>query len=75
MYPNPANSSLFIDLNKLNNKVTTAQVFNSTGALVMSQPVNGKSLVEIDVNALPSGIYSVLLSNGKQSYAARWIKN
>jgi hypothetical protein len=50
-------------------------VFNSTGALVMSQPVNGKSLIQIDVNALPSGIYSVLLSNGKQSYAARWIKN
>ena len=75
MYPNPANSSLFIDLNKLNNKVTTAQVFNSTGALVMTQPVNGKNLIEIDVNALPTGIYSVLLSNGKRSYAARWIKN
>ncbi|UPT68259.1 MAG: T9SS type A sorting domain-containing protein [Sphingobacteriales bacterium JAD_PAG50586_3] len=75
MYPNPASDKLFIDLNAVSTKITHAQVFNSTGALVMSQAVNGQALLELDVNTLPAGIYSILLNGSNQSYSARWIKN
>jgi hypothetical protein len=75
VFPNPASSKLFIDLKGLPAQTFNAQVFNSTGALVLSQTINGKALVEVDVNTLPNGIYTVLLNSSKQRYSARWIKN
>ncbi len=73
-YPNPANDRLFIDLKNITSQALTAQVYNATGALVMSQTVNGKALAELNIAALPNGIYYLLINGESQRYSAKWVK-
>lgn len=75
VFPNPASSKLYIDLKGTNNQMLTVQVYNATGALVLSQAVNAKSaLAEVDVNALPSGFYNLRLVGNNKIYSAKWMK-
>jgi len=73
-YPNPANDRLFIDLKNTANQALSAQIYNATGALVMSQSVNGKALAEVNIEKLPAGIYYLLVNGQATRYSAKWIK-
>jgi alkaline phosphatase D len=63
VYPNPAQSELWMRL-PLNGVYTTMDVYNGTGQKVQSQPVNG-SLVKVNSEALPTGIYYLVVNGGK----------
>jgi alkaline phosphatase D len=63
IYPNPAQSELWMRL-PLNGVYTTLDVYNGTGQKVQSQPVNG-SLVKVNSEALPAGIYYLVVNGGK----------
>jgi glucose/arabinose dehydrogenase len=75
VFPNPASSKLYIDLKGTTTQVFTVQVYNATGALVLSQAMNAKSaLAEVDVNALPAGFYNLRLVGNNKIYSAKWMK-
>jgi alkaline phosphatase D len=63
VYPNPAQSELWMRL-PLNGVYTTLDIYNGTGQKVQSQPVNG-SLVKVNSEALPTGIYYLVVNGGK----------
>jgi Secretion system C-terminal sorting domain len=74
LYPNPANNKLFIDFTGKNLNALNAQVYNSTGALVLSQSLNGNALAEVDVATLPTGIYYLRIAAGNKLFATTWMK-
>ena len=63
--PNPTNGKVTIQFNDEANLSQILCVFNITGELVFKEPVFGKSVEEIDLSQLPSGIYSVVLSGNQ----------
>lgn len=73
-YPNPATGRLFIDLKNVQQQTLSAQVYNAMGALVLSQGINGKTIAELNIEALPAGIYYLLVVGQTQRYAAKWVK-
>ena len=65
IYPNPANASVQVKLNSVSEKATFS-VYNAIGQLVIAEKeINGDS-AEINVSALPKGIYIVKVTNGKE---------
>jgi len=65
MFPNPAHSVLNINTRLENASV---YVYNNLGLLVISSPLSDEPL---DINKLPTGIYSVSISNGRKSLAPK----
>lgn len=63
IYPNPAQSELWMRL-PMNGIYTTLDVYNGTGQKVQSQAVNS-SLVKVNSEALPTGIYYIVVNGGK----------
>lgn len=74
LYPNPASSKLFVDFTGKNLNALNAQVYNSTGALVLSQSLKGNALAELDVARLPTGIYYLHIAAGNKLFATTWMK-
>lgn len=66
IYPNPAQSELFVDAN-FNNTINQVLVYGTTGTSVFSSP---GSISVIDVSTWPAGIYTVNLvyKNGRQEF-------
>ncbi|HXD93811.1 MAG TPA: T9SS type A sorting domain-containing protein [Bacteroidia bacterium] len=60
IYPNPTNGSFIIESNS--SEKQTLQVFDINGKLVLSQTINGKTI--IDASILSEGVYNIsLISN------------
>ena len=59
IFPNPAAT----DLNIWSSKPIVISVYNSLGALVLSERINSLNHF-LDVSTLPEGMYQVLMQNG-----------
>lgn len=69
--PNPASGTTMISWTAAN--VSTLDVFDATGRLVLTENVSGKSSVEISLNGLAAGVYQVKLS-GEEILFLRLVK-
>ena len=68
IYPNPTKNSFFVE----NENGNTIKLYDMSGKEVLTQNINGKTEIDIDINHLPSGIYNVcvfskekIVGNGK----------
>ena len=66
LYPNPTNGPVFIDRAS---EVTSIQVFNMQGALLLEMQPNSSNV--IDLSELPSGIYSLRLTGDNVAATGR----
>lgn len=66
LYPNPASNSLSIDLSSLNTEdrsdITSIVLYDALGQKVQSVSYQQQPVMNIDIAALPSGIYTVCIS-------------
>jgi len=69
LYPNPASNMLNIDSN--NSKVSKVEIYTITGKKVLSI----KNTNTINVQALPSGVYTIRISDGVRQTNRKFIKN
>jgi uncharacterized repeat protein (TIGR02543 family) len=72
VYPNPANTTLYVELENYVNGTLT--LFNMSGQIVLSQAVNGNS-AQINMSALAAGNYTLrLVENGAASAGVQVVK-
>ncbi len=62
MYPNPATSTLYINLRE-NNADAVVKIFNSTGMLVENHSGSSGDLIQLDISVLPAGFYQVVVQD------------
>ena len=70
IYPNPANSQLFIESNAA--YITEINIYNTTGSLV-SQTKQPQSK-SVDISQLATGVYVAEIKVGDVSVKRRWVK-
>lgn len=67
IYPNPATSNAFVDINALTElNSVSVKIYNSLGAVVSDKRISltkGKNTVSIDTQSLESGMYFVRIGN------------
>jgi len=64
-YPNPANEVLNLDLSAVDMKgQVTLNIYDINGKLLQSTVQPGDSLMKVNVATLPSGFYTINISNG-----------
>lgn len=68
IYPNPATQNLYIK----GDNVNSIFIYNMQGAVVFQDAA--KSQNQIDIGNLPSGLYTVVISNSKGTYKTRITK-
>ncbi|MBR1992516.1 MAG: T9SS type A sorting domain-containing protein [Bacteroidales bacterium] len=61
--PNPSDGSFIIDINKNQDDVFTLDIYTSIGTTVLHIEYLSESHIEINNNALPSGVYFIRLMN------------
>ncbi|NHN28103.1 T9SS type A sorting domain-containing protein [Flavobacterium jejuense] len=71
MYPNPANSLIYIEVNNLTN--ATLQVLDITGKILMNQSLNTSSN-NVDVSQLPTGLYLFKVSSNEGTTTSKIVK-
>ncbi|HMT29870.1 MAG TPA: T9SS type A sorting domain-containing protein [Bacteroidia bacterium] len=64
MNPNPSTGKVLVKLQNADEKMVSLHVYNSTGNLVLFEPVNGNSF-ELNFEELREGIYFVRTVNDK----------
>lgn len=70
IYPNPAKDYFVIkSVNFSNNENYTFKVVNSIGEQIFENKLNNSEQMQISTKGLPSGIYTVYITNGKISNA------
>lgn len=77
IYPNPANEFITIDLYSLKQDVYKLQLMNIAGQVMYAENLNLNLPFikkQIDLSALPQGIYLIQLSNEEGVYSKRIIK-
>lgn len=72
LYPNPTND--FLNVRASDNGMYQISVIDMQGRVIMTQE-NINTETSIDVSTLAQGVYSLLISEGNQSIAKRFIKN
>ena len=65
VYPNPANSSLFVKLGSVSGKAVV-EVYNAIGQVVVSAKEISDITTEINVSNLAKGVYILKVTNGKE---------
>ncbi len=65
VYPNPANSSVFVKLNAISGKATVV-VYNTIGQIVIEAKELTDNSAEINVSSLTKGIYILKITNGNE---------
>jgi hypothetical protein len=74
LYPNPAKNQVIVNLPNNINGNYACHIYNMQGMVCHSVSVSANSNVKIDVSKLTSGIYNLVLSNGSNTYRAKFIK-
>ena len=65
VYPNPANTSVFVKLGSVSDKATV-EVYNAIGQVVISSKEINDSSIELNVANLAKGVYILKVTNGKE---------
>ena len=72
LYPNPASDQLNLWVDGIDKKAEI-RIYDLTGKLVM-QKQSGNTLTQLNISRLSSGIYMVKVNNGKETRAAKFVK-
>ncbi|MEG2070935.1 MAG: T9SS type A sorting domain-containing protein, partial [Bacteroidales bacterium] len=64
LYPNPAQISIFIEINGAEKEQVIAELYDMFGRLLKVQPFFGSNKLEMAVNELSQGIYIVVCREG-----------
>ena len=75
LHPNPVNSQLQLDVTGVIQSSFSVRVYSIMGAQLFDSKYNTGSSVAIDVSALSSGIYYLVLDAGGKQVVRRFIKN
>jgi len=70
IYPNPAMSKIFVDLQNVDFGNATLEIYSLEGKLLLKQAVATNSVSEIDLQSLPSGMF-VLKIRDKDHHVVR----
>ncbi len=70
LYPNPTDDILFIKTENINLHQGQLIIIDLLGTIVKNQPLNenASNLMQIEVNALPSGIYQLLIIDTQKNH-------
>ncbi|PLW93394.1 MAG: hypothetical protein C0592_06295 [Marinilabiliales bacterium] len=75
IFPNPATENLNIVSDGFNNGDEIAlSVFNSLGAVVLSQNIDAGNVISLDLSSLHAGIYFIILQSSTQTARTNFIK-
>jgi len=75
LYPNPVKDNLVIDFVVPTNELFTYSIYNITGILVFEKEVQSKGLgVEIGLDALPQGVFTIKLRSNETVIVRSFIK-
>ena len=72
LFPNPAGDQLNVSVEGVDNR-SEIKVYNLMGKLVMKQG-SGNTLTQLNISKLPAGIYMLNVNNGKETKAAKFVK-
>jgi len=76
VYPNPANSKLYIELDNLQSNYKMLEIVNVTGEVCLKTEVDpSKELLELNIENLCKGVYIIKMSNDTDFIFKRMIKN
>ena len=77
-YPNPATNVFNVTLISPAAKQSLVKVYNTTGVLVQEQKAalnQGSNNVQLNIEALPAGVYNVVIIAGTETIKTRVVKN
>ncbi len=74
IYPNPVRNIFEISVKEKYSGNISVQIFNVTGTLVYSQSFENQSVMKVNIENLPQGIYSVLLKTSKTQKTFKILK-
>jgi len=75
LYPNPANAELNIEAGDMSSKVTNVQVLDIHGKVfVHTGLIPTESIIKVNIELLPAGIYFVKLENANNTVFSRFVK-
>ncbi|MHB9140518.1 MAG: T9SS type A sorting domain-containing protein, partial [Paludibacter sp.] len=76
LWPLPANDMLNVSWSSANNSdMSTLKMFDTYGRLVMNKEIKYTSDLKLNVSDLPSGIYLLKLTTGKETLMKKLIIN
>ena len=70
VFPNPTSDFVTIS----GDEIEEVKVFNTLGVMVKSQNTNGEKTFQIDLSALPDGLYMLQAINGEQAVVRHVVK-
>jgi hypothetical protein len=76
VYPNPANTEIFLNVTSTKNEKTKVVVINSLGSQVKEKDVTlleGKNSIDVDLSNLPSGIYFARIGNNNDASTRKFV--
>jgi hypothetical protein len=73
VYPNPSHGTLLVNLGKTGHQ-WNARLMNIAGKLVKEAEVSNGEDLQLDLSPYPAGLYMLVLSNGKDIYNSKIIK-
>lgn len=73
-YPNPASHILNISSSNAMQLVSQIQILSLEGRLLMQQKPANESAPQVDISALPQGMYLCKITNGKQQQTLKFLK-
>ncbi len=75
LYPNPAHSSIYLNLEVENKNGWDIQILDINGRVVKTHHVkNQNQQLKLDISSLDEGTYFIKIKNGKEMFAKRFIK-
>lgn len=74
LYPNPANDMLTVDLSAISGEVPRITLFSITGQMMMNQMAEGNGITVLNLEDLPSGMYSVLIRSNSIQLVKKFVK-
>jgi hypothetical protein len=73
-YPNPASHMLNIAGSNAMQRVENIQILSFEGRLLMQQRPTNESAPQVDISALPQGMYLCKITNGNQQQTLKFLK-
>jgi hypothetical protein len=73
-YPNPASQMLNISGSNAMQRVSQIEILSLEGRLLMQQKPANESAPQVDISALPQGMYLCKITNGNQQETLKFLK-
>ncbi len=71
VWPNPASNIMYLDLKTENKSNLSAKLINPTGQVIREFETLQTGINELNINDLPAGVFTLMLSSGAQSWSQR----